>query len=184
MQVNALNVKITAAFLAASFALTSPVWAKDLPDACGNETIHFIVTTSGNQPLPESPPPGKAQVIFIETIDRDFCLGCSDITTRVGIDGAWVGANKGKSHFSYNVEPGKHRICADWQRILFGQVSVDSFTAQPGKSYYFMVRVTNRTHKTGDQDRNDERVRLIPLGEAEGRRLVSQSDLSLAELHK
>jgi hypothetical protein len=71
-----------------------------------------------------------------------------DVTTRVGLDGAWVGANRGNSYFVFLVEPGKHHLCADWLNAkspghMSGTsyanrlVSLAEFTAEVGKEYYF-----------------------------------------------
>ena len=36
-------------------------------------------------------------------------------TVRIGMDGAWVGADKRDSYFVLDVSPGLHHLCASWQ---------------------------------------------------------------------
>ena len=176
--------KLGGLVLCASLACAVPAWAKDLPDACGDETVHFNVATQGSQPLPAPPPPSKAEVVFIETLDRDSCLVCSHITTRAAVDGVWMGANKDQSYFASTVEPGKHQVCTDWQRVLYGQVDVASFTAEPGMVYYFLVKVTDRLREVGDSKRKEESVKLIRLDDGQAKYMMKNSDLSTAEVYK
>lgn len=169
--------------LCISIAIASQAWANDLPDACGSDAVHFNVTTERAQPLP-TPTAGHAQVVFIESVDEDFCLGCNRITTRAAIDGAWVGANKGNSYFVADVLPGEHHVCADWQRVFNMKLHVTTFTAEAGKTYFILIRVTNRKYKTGDIERKDEKVRLYQLGDSEGLRLAGDSEHSVATVYE
>lgn len=174
--------KIGCLALCASIAIPCSAWAKDLPDACGDDTIHFHVTTQSGQPLPD-PVPGQARVVFIESVDRDFCLGCNPITTRIAIDGAWVGADNNHSYFVADVAPGQHHVCADWQRLLDLKVHVDSFNAEAGKTYFYLVRVTDR--KEGlDGKRNEQKIRLYQIGDAQGRQFLKDSDLGTATVYR
>jgi hypothetical protein len=64
-------------------------------------------------------------------------------TVRFGIDGAWVGADNGNSYFALSVDSGVHHLCANWQSVIKGKnVDLTSFTAEPGKIYYFASNVT------------------------------------------
>lgn len=112
-----------------------------LPDACGDDSVKFDVNAEQGQAPPAPPEAGKAQIVFIETQSKmpGMCIGC-DITTRVGMDGSWVGANKGNSYFALTVAPGKHHLCVTIQTIsgrIKKNISVDSFTAEPGRVYYY-----------------------------------------------
>ena len=178
-----MKQKLGGLVLCLALSVSIRAWGKDLPDACGGELVHFDVSTGRGEALPP-PAAGKAQVVFVESVDEDFCLGCNQITTRAGIDGAWVGANKGQSYFAVDVEPGQHKICADWQRIFYGQVDVLSFTAEPGAVHYFMVRVTNRTRKVGGVEQKEQRVRFLEMSDSEGRRRMNDSNLSIATVYR
>jgi hypothetical protein len=73
---------------------------------CGPAATEFSVKVDKNQHVVRQPEPGKAllYVIAQETPDDSYNIG--DITTRVGRDGAWVGANYGESYLSFPLAPG------------------------------------------------------------------------------
>lgn len=55
------------------------------------------------------------------------------------------GANKGKSYFTYSIEPGEHHVCVDQQSVsgkIRQAVSMDSFIADPGHVYYYQIKIT------------------------------------------
>jgi hypothetical protein len=139
----AMKPRLVVLLLCASLFTAVQARAKDkiiLPDACGDASVKFDVTTEKNQPAPATPAAGKAQIVFITTVTRirGGCIGC-DVTTRFGVDGAWAGANKNNSYFAFTVDPGKHHLCVDLQFPNKNAMisSVESFTAEPGGVYYF-----------------------------------------------
>jgi hypothetical protein len=76
-------------------------------------------------------------------------------TMRVGLDGAWIGANKGKSYFFFSVDPGDHEVCANWQSGTFKKTakrigSAITLKAEAGKVYYLRTQVYERS----ERDRN------------------------------
>ena len=89
---------ILAAIVLAVFAV--PVLAQDPPPTastrggCGPSETYFDVKTDRKQHPVAPTDSGKALVYIFEDIERGP-------TMRVGLDGAWVGANKGKSYFSF-----------------------------------------------------------------------------------
>jgi hypothetical protein len=126
-------------------ALVSAVEAQAtvLPDACGDDKVKFDVTAQKNQPEPAPPAASKAQVVLIEN-NSQMVTPFSYATVRFGMDGAWVGANKGDSYFTLTVDPGVHHLCASWQsalRRVKKSIDVASFTAEPGKVYYFAAQI-------------------------------------------
>jgi hypothetical protein len=139
--------------------------------ACGPDNVKFKVSSSGRQPAAE-PEPGKALVYVVEQFDRPS----NEIgrpTIRVGLDGSWMGANRGTSYLSFSVEPGEHHLCTDWQSLppwLHVPASLAGLTAEPAQTYYFRARVMeNRGYFTLD---------LEPVNGDEGRMLVETSPLS------
>jgi hypothetical protein len=81
---------------------------------------------------------------------------------KVGLDGAWVGANHGTSYLSFPVEPGEHHLCAEWQlgeapSSIRYTVSLTSLRAEPGQTYYirarFLLRVMDFEKIDPDQGR-------------------------------
>ena len=140
-----MKPRLSAFFLCASLALAVQAWATVLPDSCGDDKVKFDVSTKSSEQPPAAAPDGKAQIVFIENDDKEIgCIALCEVTTRVGMDGAWVGANNGNSYFVLAVDPGVHHLCASWQSALSRiekNVDVASFTAEPGKVYYFAADV-------------------------------------------
>jgi hypothetical protein len=64
-------------------------------------------------------------------------------------------ANHGKSYFFFTVDPGAHRLCANWQskiKIYSRQSSAASFVAEAGKVYYFRAQVNEITNPAPAHD--------------------------------
>jgi hypothetical protein len=179
-----MNPRLVVLLLCASLLAAVHAQAKTiLPDACGDDKVTFDVSTQKNPPPPAPPAAGKAQIVFVESvnrIDQGGCIGC-DVVTRVGVDGAWVGANKGKSYFAYTVEPGEHHLCVDWQSVLGKlrqKVGMDSFVADPGNVYYYQIKVTIYMDINADTGLT---VDLVPLSADEGKYQVKLSALSTSK---
>lgn len=105
--------------------------------ACGPESRSFQVKLDKSQHALAQPDPGKALVYFIQEKGSDVFA----VTTKIGIDGAWVGANKNSSYFAVSVDPGEHHGCANVQSFRGHPVGLVHFTAETGKVYYFDARV-------------------------------------------
>ncbi|MGA2217269.1 MAG: hypothetical protein ABSG51_04235 [Terracidiphilus sp.] len=169
-------------FLLASMTLAVEAWATTLPDACGNDKVKFDVSTQKDQPAPGAPEPGMAQVVFVETFDQNIglCIGCK-VTTRVGLDGTWVGANKGNSYFALTVAPGEHHVCADWQSLigkLKQKAGMASFTAEAGRVYYYEVKVKEEEFGGGKDSSFEYSLVLTPLSDDEGKYRVKAWELA------
>jgi len=116
-----------------------------LPDACGDDGIKFDVTTQKNEAVPAGPAQGKAQIVFVEDEPSRVVNPFGFDTVRFGLDGAWAGANNGNSYFVLEISPGEHHLCATPQTKspeLKKSVEVASFTAEPGKIYYFSAKLS------------------------------------------
>jgi hypothetical protein len=103
--------------------------------ACGPKDASFDVKLDKTQHTLAQPEPGKALVYFIQEN--------GGAASKIGLDGAWVGANKSSSYFAVSVEPGEHHVCAD-VRTPRGMPGVPMgllhFTAEAGRVYYFDAR--------------------------------------------
>ena len=162
--------------LLAFLVLASPVFSQNQPSpvpangGCGPSATFFDVTTSKNQhPMMVQPEQGKALVYVIEDIE-------AGPTMRVGMDGVWVDANKGKSYLSVSVDPGEHQFCTNWQSRAAGKGSTRigaavTLTTEAGKVYYLRMQSYERTE-------SDRSIKLEPVETAEGQFLVSSSALS------
>jgi hypothetical protein len=150
---------------------------------CGPSNVNFDVKTSKNKPVAPSPPAGKALVYVIETMWEEPGLQIDGlkVTTRVGVDGAWVGAIHGDSYFFFPVDPGEHSVCTDWQSSIFTRsrlASAADLTADAGQVYYFRTKVRDET-----KDRPGE-VKIEPIDEAEAKLLISSSTFSTSHAKK
>jgi hypothetical protein len=107
---------------------------------CGPDNIRFEAKGDKNShPLPQ-PDPGKALIYFIGDTRGDTAKGVGLPVTRIGIDGQWVAANAMGSYVSFQVEPGDHRMCINFQTVIKSQGkyhTATSFTAVAGETYYF-----------------------------------------------
>jgi len=164
-----MRIKTTALLLSLFVPALAPAFATVLPDACGEDKVKFNVDRQKGQPAPGGPSSDKALVVFVEEIDKNApCLGCA-VTTRVGMDGAWVGANQGNSYFAVDVAPGEHHVCTDWQSAfgaLKAKIGLTAFTAEAGKTYYFKIKVTL---KQLSENTSERELELVPMTEDEGK---------------
>jgi hypothetical protein len=179
---------IVIALLLVSPAIAQTVFAQDqaakarLAAGCGPNELKFDVKTEKKRHPMGQLESGKALVYVFADEDGDnnnsFKIG--GLTTRVGLDGSWVGANDYKSYFFFPAEPGEHRLCTSWQSVLKGRTeksSAASFTAEAGKVYYFRTRTpTNPQPKS--------LVRLVPVDPAEAQLLIAASAYSTFHLKK
>jgi hypothetical protein len=140
---------MTAFLLCTLFALGNQLRAATLPDSCGNDKSKFEVQTEKHQPAPAGPAEGKAQIVLLEN-ENQMVAPFSDATVRFALDGTWVGADNGNSYFSIDVVPGMHHLCANWQSAFHRNMNTQltSFTADPGKVYYFEADVTVESKET------------------------------------
>jgi hypothetical protein len=136
----AMKPRLVVLLLCASLLPAVQASAKTiLPDACGDDSIKFDVNTEKNQPVPEPPPAGSAQIVFVE--EQNARTSFQMITVRYGVDGNWVGANYGNSYFVVNVTPGVHHLCVNAQGDKKA-VGMTSFTAEAGQVYYYEASTT------------------------------------------
>jgi hypothetical protein len=100
--------------------------------ACGPKEPSFNVQLVRKQP-PAAPEPGKALVYFIQKATGGY------FTTRVGLDGAWVGVIQHDSYIVVSVAPGEHHACAASLNRKHLEAELVHFTAEAGKTYYYLV---------------------------------------------
>ena len=128
---------------------------------CGLGTGMFDVKATDLKHPVGQPEQGKALVYFFV----DFVTAP---TMRVGVDGSWVGANEGKSYFFFQVAPGEHNVCTEWQSGTFKKSServgeAIHLTAEAGKTYYLRLNF------------GYQRMHLELSDEAEGHFLIGSS---------
>ena len=83
-----------ATFTQAAFAQNEAAIAKARA-ACGPGEIHFNVEAENFSDSVDQPAGGKALV---------YVIAEGPITSRIGLNGAWVGAIVGNSHLSFSID--------------------------------------------------------------------------------
>lgn len=143
---------------------------------CGPAVVHFEVKTEKNH-SPVRPENGKALLYFLQD-DTQF-QSRPRPTTRIGVDGTWVGATKSNSYFYVSVGPGEHDLCSSWQSFVGFNTGHTAaavrLKAEAGRTYYFLVRNSwvRELQKPAD-------IVLEPVNDAEGQLLVSKFSLSIS----
>lgn len=155
---------------------SSPTSTGTPAPGCGAGGIKFSVKADKSLQAAVQPPEGQALVYFVED-DTEF-ESVPKPTTRIGVDGNWVGANHGESYFSFPVAPGVHHLCASWQSLtVIGAHDTSAaahFTAAAGQVYYFRVR--NKWLR----EHSASHIELVPLDSDEGQLMASRRALSVS----
>jgi hypothetical protein len=139
--------------------------------ACGPKGVKFDVKRDESQHTLVQPDPGKARVYFVQDIGVVNCLG-SCWTTKIGLDGEWVGANQRNSYFSLSVDPGEHHVCANLaEQFSPHTVAFAHFTAEAGKVYYFRMRPFWE---------KDQLLTIDPVDSDEAKYLIADYPLSVS----
>jgi hypothetical protein len=170
---------LTLLLTAAAVGQNQPVDARTAA-GCGPAKTAFEVKTDKRQHSLTQPESGKALVFVIEDVTNPQAMTFGEVTTRVGLDGSWVGANRGRSYVSFAAEPGAHRVCADWQSSLKGLQRLSGaadLTVEAGKTYYYRAEVTIPWNGQADDHGNDQvgQLRVSAVDESEGLLLISKS---------
>ena len=172
---------ILVAFLLASAASATPLFPQDdaatarAAAGCGPEQVNFEVKADKKQHPAPQPEAGQGLVyVFADVPGTNYGgIAVHTVTTRVGLDGTWVGANNNHSYFFFAVSPGDHRLCTNWQSSLASRSKVAqaiTLTAEAGKVYYFRIKMVFPENRVI--------MKLEPLDPAEGQLLVASSSLS------
>jgi hypothetical protein len=170
------------AVLASSAFAAAQATVAAAESACGPSNIQFEVKAENAQHPTAPAPQGKALVYVVEVFEKPGNqLGKP--TTKVGLDGGWVGANKSNSYFFFPVDPGDHHLCMAWQSSLkqySKQVALTNFSAESGKTYYFTARIIEHDEGLGAWFTVD----LGPVNGDEGQLLVASSAFSTSHPKK
>lgn len=164
-----MKIAVFALLLAGSALAQQPV--DPAASSCGpaNAPLHVHLDKRSHDLLP--PEPGRARVYFIQEAGTPINLAYP--TTRVGLDGAWVGALRPNAYFAASVAPGEHHVCAVLHSLAFGAVTeLAQFSAGPDKTYYYRSRLILM------QDR--VYLELQPVDPDEALHLIASDPVSVA----
>jgi len=165
-------------FTLAAFA-QDPAALSAAQAACGPKGVNFDVKDDNSQHTVGQPEAGKALIYVIQDIGALNCIG-GCITTKIAVDGAWVGANHHNSYFSFAVAPGEHHLCANWQShfaMTSRVVGLAHFTAEEGRVYFFRTRTFSGSVRTTFFD-------IDPIDSDQGRLFVASIPLSVSHPKK
>lgn len=158
---------------------------------CGPASAEFRVKVNKAKHEVVHPDAGKGQVYVIvqETPHPGETLYIGNITTRVGVDGTWVGANYGESYLTFQLEPGEHHICSDWQSGQKSRQKLSSaadLLVEAGSTYYFVVDLCTGAPINGTSGSTfpSPDLKLKPVEGSQGMLLVSKTGQSNWELKK
>jgi len=141
------------------------------PPACGPVGTSFKVSLDKSHHDVTPPGAGKARIYFIHDAGTAFGRPVAYPTVKMGIDGAWAGANHGDSFFRVDVDPGEHHLCAALQSSLMpGRVELSHLNAEAGKIYFYRTRLL--------LSGSVEVLELEPADSDEGAYMVSRYPLS------
>jgi hypothetical protein len=140
--------------------------------ACGPKGVSFAVKQDDSRHTLAQPEPGKALIYFIQETGAGNCLGLC--VSRIGLDGAWVGAFRRNSYFSVSVDPGEHHACMNLQSgtPLGNLVAFAHVTAEAGKVYYLGTQAFVRTSTT--------RLEMNPIDRDQAEHLIASLPLSVS----
>lgn len=173
-------------YLVLALLLAAPLYAQDqsvdlrAAAGCGPANIKFDVKTDKKQHAVAQPDSGKALVyVFSEYISDPHSQTIGHMTTRVGLDGSWMGASHESSYLYFSVQPGEHHLCSDAQSIFASKNlnAAADLSAEPGKIYYYRVAVK-------DNKVEPLHMTMNPIDDAEGLLLLSKSALSTSQPKK
>jgi len=108
--------------------------------ACGDLNVDLSVDLDQKAQDPVAPQADKALVYFIQ--ETGLAIDFFYPTTKIGMDGKWIGGNKKDSYFSFPVDPGEHHLCVAIQSSIMQEgIELSHFKAEAGKLYYFRTRI-------------------------------------------
>lgn len=163
-----INKCATLVFLLSTIAWAQTESSKLLDRACGPNDAKFSVHEGGPSPSFSGLSKSKARIIvFSEAIS--LATGCK-FTTRVGMDGKWIGATCAGSYASTDVDPGEHHLCTNLSSKKAAKyTALYSFTAEPGRVYYFRAQIIDTISFVN----STFAMHLEPINEDEGRLLLA-----------
>jgi hypothetical protein len=125
--------------------------------ACGPKEQKFKTETDKAQhPTPEAPP-DKALIYVIRPTKWGH-----KVQTKLGVDGKWVGVNRGNNYFFFTLDPGEHYFCSQAENHSLMVVKLEA-----GKTYFLQQKIKMGAFKA--------RNKLVKMSDAEGRAGLAKS---------
>ncbi|MHB8302402.1 MAG: hypothetical protein ACYDC6_06120 [Acidobacteriaceae bacterium] len=134
---------VVLAFFGAFARGQNPELVPAVKSACGPANMKFDVKLDNRQHPMLHPVNGKAIIYIIQEVPDQGILMKITTTTRIGLDGRWVGANRRSSYFGFIVDPGVHHLCVrgQWNRLTSSNlIALHHIVTKAGGVYYFRIR--------------------------------------------
>ena len=131
--------------------------------ACGPKGAKSSARTDKKNHLTPEAPVDMALVYVV----RPTMMG-NKVQTKLGVDGQWLGVNRGNNYFYVTLRPGEHYLCSQAENR-----SVIAMSVEAGKTYYLQQKITMGFMKA--------RNRLEVLDESDGQKQVAKAHLSILE---
>jgi len=124
--------------------------------ACGPKGVdHWTKTDKDQHPVPAAP--ADQALIFVV---RPTMMG-NKVQSKLGVDGRWVGINRGDNYFFFTLAAGEHFLCSQSENH-----SVLVLKVEPGKTYYLQQKVKMGFAKA--------RTKLVQLKKDEGEKALAK----------
>lgn len=128
--------------LVALILAVAPAFGQNPAAACGPAMAQFKVKLDKTPHIAGQPDAGKARIYFIYDAGTAFEHPIGYPTIKIGMDGAWAGANHGDSFFWVDVAPGEHHVCATLQSSLVDpRLELTHFNAAAGRTYFYRTQL-------------------------------------------
>ncbi len=150
--------------------------------ACGPADVRFDAHTS-SPGQPASLEPGKA-LVYVSEVFKKAPGDITNPTIRIGMDGSWMGATRSNSYIAFEVDPGEHHLCTNWQSHLkrfSRETAFARLTAEAGKTYYFRARIN---YESAGGQVSAMSLDLEPIDPDEGQYLVVSNPASTSHPQK
>lgn len=171
----ALNVFL--ALFSCSFPLLAQTTSSPTQQACGDPAVKMAVDLDRTRHAIEPPVAGQATVYFIQESGFSHVIGPYP-TTKIGIDGKWVGANNKNSYFSITLPPGEHHLCAATQsHQIVNHTELAELHVEAGKIYFYRSRIFFSKY-------GPDYLTIEPVNPDEARYLIESSALATASPKK
>jgi hypothetical protein len=125
--------------------------------ACPKVDVKFKTATDKKSHPTAEPSADKAVVYIV----RPTMMG-NKIQTKLGVDGKWVGANRGHNYFFLTLDPGEHYFCSKAENK-----SVMALKVEAGKTYFVEQKIKMGFMKA--------RNKLALISDEEGKKKLAKS---------
>lgn len=115
----------------------------EVAQSCGPRDVMLDVRQTDGAGRPSKQPASGESLVYVVQDVQEQVPANSSLVTRFGVDGRWVGANRGRSYFYMELQPGTHHLCVSgqWTRLRSeNSIALRRIIMDNGQVYYVRVR--------------------------------------------